>query len=566
MFDRFEFQVCLAVASLSILVGFIPRLLESLAAYRQRSHLHQFKKNLRNINDYDDNPDDDFDEDLYILDIANKHKKSPQDNNNAQSTKPQVNFLMNAISLVVGFQSNITLIGLPVEFYRYGFKSLQLTLSLVLGPILIAAFFIPFIFRIQSASVYAYLDNKFNGSRSVKSLALILAIIFQLAFASIVLFSTANILIQIISVHYTAITLTPIVLVLGTVGLALALLGLKSVIWANFLQYLILIVCNATVIILGLKFFDNNKTNSAAEGLSLISNMTYSTGHNRLFLFQENFNSRYTFWNGLIGLTFNTVPTYCLTQQSFMRIKQAKSMNSARLLVLCVIPFGILNIGLIVCLGAVIFGYFNTCGDPLASGTMANQNQLLARFLTQFYGDYRGLIGVYVGLLVSSAVNSIASSLKGLAVTISGDILGGRRSEGGENTNKSRAGELTSSYNVRRLSEKYGLAYNTEEEILNFQIRFNTTRNKRKLLKEYARRHEPVSKRLEHVSVVLSGVVMIMVSLALDKSGDSLTGTAMSLLNCVHGPMIFIYLCARFNEIVAEKNQYISNRSSILKR
>jgi len=398
----------------------------------------------------------------------------------------------------------------------------------------------------------------------VKNLALILAIMFQLAFASLVLYSTANTLIQIISVHYTDITLTPVVLILGSISLSLALLGLKSVIWANFLQYFIMIVCNVAVITLGLKFFDNNKTNSFVEGAALVWNMTRSTGHDKLFLFQENFNTRYTFWNGLIGLTFNTIPTYCLTQQSFMRIKQAKNLKSARLLVLCIIPFGILNIGLIVCLGSVIFGYFNTCGDPLVSGSMANQNQLVAKFLTQFYGGYKGFIGLYVGLLVSSAINSIASSIKGLAVTISGDILGGNKREVGNEKNRSR--ELTSSYNVRRLSEKYGLAYNTEEEILNFQIRFNTSRNKRKLLREYARRHDPINKRLEHLAVILSGGVMIMVSLGLDKSGDSLTGTAMSLLNCVHGPILFIYLCARFNEKAAEKNQYVSNRSSILNR
>ena len=35
MFDQFEFQVCLAVASLTILMGFIPRLLKSFAAYRR---------------------------------------------------------------------------------------------------------------------------------------------------------------------------------------------------------------------------------------------------------------------------------------------------------------------------------------------------------------------------------------------------------------------------------------------------------------------------------------------------------------------------------------------------
>ena len=148
LFGQIEFQVLFSILLLSVAFGFVPKLIESIARHRKRYALRKIKKNLRNINDYDDDDSDDDNNnneekeedhhnELYLHDNENKELKK----------KPKVNFLMNAISLAIGFQSNISLIGLPLEFYRHGFKTMQITLSLIAGPIVIAVFFIPFIYR-----------------------------------------------------------------------------------------------------------------------------------------------------------------------------------------------------------------------------------------------------------------------------------------------------------------------------------------------------------------------------------------------------------------------------------
>lgn len=560
MLNGIEIYVCLVVVLLAIFSGFVPKISTSLRECRKKSAIKQSKKNVRSINDYDD-----FDEDLYVLELEKEEAANAMLSKNPdaydENGKPKANFFINAISLVIGFQSTISLIGIPVEFYYHGFKSLQITLSFVAAPVIIAVFFVPFIYRIKGHSVYEYLDDKFNDSKSVKYFTVLLMILFQLILSSLVLFSTCNTIMQILSLNHQ-VDLWPIVLVLGTTSFSLALLGLQSVIWANFFQFFIMVSCNILVILLGIKFYDGNQSESILEGINLMWNVTVSTGHNQFFSFAERNQDRYTFFNSLIGMTFNTIPTYCLTQQSFMRIKQAKSLRSARWLVLSIIPFGFINIALIVCVGAVILAFYAKCGDPMSTGSMKNQNQLLSMFLTQFYTKYTGLLGFYIALLISSAINTIASSLKGLSVTLSEDIFASF-SNVRENNRKMSNSFNRTSYKMHKLSEKYGFSY--DEEILNLQIRFNTSRNRRKIIKEYVKNCKHPNRHCVQMCVVLTGLVVIALAIALEKSTESLTSTALSILNSIHGPLLFVYLCAMFNDYSHKRNSYAHNRSTISK-
>lgn len=109
-----------------------------------------------------------------------------------------------------------------------------------------------------------------------------------------------------------------------------------------------------------------------------------------------------------------------------MRIKQAKSVRSARLLVVSIAPIGFFNLVLILTLGLVMSAYFHVCGDgshTLRPGEVAHVNQLFTRFLAQFYANYHGLFGLFIALLVSSAIGTLSSVLKALSVVLSQEML-----------------------------------------------------------------------------------------------------------------------------------------------
>lgn len=143
-----------------------------------------------------------------------------------------------------------------------------------------------------------------------------LSIVFQFVFASLVLFSTAIACMQIVSssdtTASTSATTTPshpqasssvkveiwmISLILGALSALLALMGLRSVVLANFLQYLIMLGCNLLIIVLGIKNFTSLSSNDASsnswssfgENLQRMWNVTKETGRDEFLVFSENF-------------------------------------------------------------------------------------------------------------------------------------------------------------------------------------------------------------------------------------------------------------------------------------
>lgn len=304
-----DLAIVVSIFLLSILAGFAPKLIKKIQNVRYINAIRKQNKRIKSISsEYDD-----YEDDYYALELEknefelnrlkslshDSHLDMTQANNNTTTTATSTlnksydnsikpNFLMNSISLCIGFQTSITLIGLPVEFYYYGFQSFQFCFSVLLAPLLISAFFVPFLYRLKSKSIYEYLNDKFDtGSHSVKIFILVLIILFQFMFASLVLFSSSLTIIQMISFNKTTISLWHCALILGLISAFLAMLGLKSIIWANFLQYLIIIGCNISIIVIGLRDLSPDSA-SVLEGFKLAWNITEQTNRNTLFTLNEN--------------------------------------------------------------------------------------------------------------------------------------------------------------------------------------------------------------------------------------------------------------------------------------
>lgn len=59
-----------------------------------------------------------------------------------------------ALSLLVTFQSGISLLGLPVEIYYYGTQIYLGIVGMVIGYTIVAAFIVPVLYPLQITSVY----------------------------------------------------------------------------------------------------------------------------------------------------------------------------------------------------------------------------------------------------------------------------------------------------------------------------------------------------------------------------------------------------------------------------
>lgn len=65
-----------------------------------------------------------------------------------------------ALSLLVTFQSGISLLGLPVEIYFYGTQIYMGVIGLVIGYTIVAAFIVPVLHPLQITSVYEVFNNQ----------------------------------------------------------------------------------------------------------------------------------------------------------------------------------------------------------------------------------------------------------------------------------------------------------------------------------------------------------------------------------------------------------------------
>lgn len=615
-----DYLIVIFVLFLSIFVGFTPQLINFIKKikYHKKNKIPSTQVNNNQIY-YDEEIE--IDETILENVVENEssmHEKTKSlayntsfelKNRNKtvqgvnSSKQPQTNIFLTTISLVIGFQTTISIVGLPLEFYNYSFKSMQIVLCLVLSPFIIAYFFVPILYKIKSKSLYEYLDDKFDGKTSVKYFTILISVLFQFIFASCVLFSTAVSIRDIILPENLNIMLWHICLLIGMFSAILACFGLRSVVWANFIQYIIMLGCMITIIILGIidygaaeKNILNANTSSLTTfnlfnlGLTSMWNQTKITQRDTFFVFKENFRDRYTFWNCLIGMLFNTIPSYCLTQQSFMRIKQANSVKSAKFLVISILPFGICNMSLILLFGYVIFSFFYKCGDPLSLDLIKNQNQLLSRFLIQFYDKYVGLIGFYIALLLSSAIGTLSSVLAALSITLSEDIIKKvlydlkKRKRSHQKLNSLRPENASTLFSLNEFDEsgdernvlgkkrRKSVLQNEMiylEEMLSLQInRLSVTdRKKKKLIKKYSPSFAKklVERKLKIVIISISSIVLIIFSAMLENFPGSLSSIAFSMLNAIHGPVLFVYLTACFNNYSMKRYKYALHRGTTSK-
>lgn len=220
MFSLYDYLIVLFALVITILVGFFPNFLKFIKKVRIKFKNYNAESNVSNQNssmfneinlftEYSsrsvnvNNTKVSYDEELFSLKNEDVNKIDSTD----RTKEDKTNFFLNLISLVIGFQTPISIIGLPIEFYFYGFKSLQISLSTVLAPIFISFFFVPFLYKLKSKSIYDYLNDKFDTHSTVKNFAIFLGVIFQFVFASMVLYSTSISITQIISLNYSLIQL-----------------------------------------------------------------------------------------------------------------------------------------------------------------------------------------------------------------------------------------------------------------------------------------------------------------------------------------------------------------------
>lgn len=207
-----------------------------------------------------------------------------------------------------------------------------------------------------------------------------------------------------INKHYSILLFGMLCVLYSIIG------GLKAVVWADFLQGLVMLGSVAFVAMIGTQ---------EAGGFNELYQRSFAGGRlNVDDLFKVDLSARHSLISTLVG---GTLVYICLTSLNQIQVQRVLSLPTLRLaqwsLVLCSL-FGSIVVALSSYLGLVIYSAYGPC-DPFLGGEIPRRDIILLHYVAHRLGRIPGLRGLLVAGIVSatlSTLSSFANSMAALAL------------------------------------------------------------------------------------------------------------------------------------------------------
>ncbi|XP_060071967.1 sodium-coupled monocarboxylate transporter 1-like [Ylistrum balloti] len=315
-----------------------------------------------------------------------------------------------AMSIFVTFISAISVMGIPAEIYLFGIRMIHGVVAYVLSICIANVTVVPLLYPLKLTSTYEYLQHRYN-SKSVRLMGTAIGMLHTVIYMGIALYAPALAL-EIVA----GIPLWVSIVVIGFVCTIYTTIGgIKSVVWTDVFQCIMLFVGMIAVIIKGTILIGPSHSilGIATEGKRL-----------EHFNFDPDPRIRYSNWGLWIGLVFSNLANWC-NQASVQRISSLRSLKSAYFAFWMLGPLLVMFYTILGYLGILIYSYYNTLEcDPLQGEFISNINQLTPYFVLDVLQTLPGFSGVFISCLFSGALSTFSSGINSLAANTVEDILG----------------------------------------------------------------------------------------------------------------------------------------------
>ncbi|XP_033759517.1 sodium-coupled monocarboxylate transporter 2-like [Pecten maximus] len=314
-----------------------------------------------------------------------------------------------ALSLMVTFESSITMLGFPAEVYVHGIMYWWSLTSFLFANLIGVLIWVPLIHPLKVTSVYQYLELRYK-SRSMRLLGTCVSGLGTIFYMGSVLYGPA--------IALDAVTEFPlwasVAMVASVSVLYTAIGGIKAVIWTDVFQCLVMLIGMFSVIIQG---------TINAGGSAKMFEIGADNGRLNFFNFDPDPFVRHTFWSLVVGSSIQ-MTGMIYRQSSVQRISSMPTQQSAKRVLLFAGPAFLFTMSLAAFEGLIAFAYFYVKGcDPLASKQIDNPNQVMPFMVLDIFRNLPGMSGLFLASLFSASLSTLSSGLASLSAQLTEDFI-----------------------------------------------------------------------------------------------------------------------------------------------
>nr|XP_054760296.1 sodium-coupled monocarboxylate transporter 1-like [Lytechinus pictus] len=311
-----------------------------------------------------------------------------------------------AFSLVAGFVSAITILGVPAEVYAYGARYWLFAGAFIVAGC-ITSLTMPVFVRLKVTSANEYLQLRFN--RVLRLVGTAIAFVTMIFYIAVVIYAPALALNQVtgVSLWGTVVATGVVCTFYTTIG------GMNAVIWTDVFQSLVMMCGLLAVIIQG---------SNESGGMDNVLDTCRKGGRINFWEFDPDPTIRHSFWSIVIGGGFTWASGYGVSQAQVMRYLACGKVKTAS------IALGLAVVGMIIVLscavlsGLVMYARYATC-DPFISGRVTSGDQLMPFIVVDLFGNTPGLSGLFTASILSAAMSTVSSGLNALTAITTEDLV-----------------------------------------------------------------------------------------------------------------------------------------------
>ncbi|KAF5303905.1 hypothetical protein FQA39_LY01690 [Lamprigera yunnana] len=312
-----------------------------------------------------------------------------------------------ALSIIATQVSGITLLAVPSDVYLYGANYTWICVVIIPICITTCYVYLPVLIKLKTPSVFEYLNLRFG--KTIKLIASLLFVLEVLIYNPIVAFVPAIALAQAtgINVHFITPVIGIICIFYTTIG------GFKAVVWTDTLQFIGVVGSVLAVFFLGI---------SSVGGFGIVWNRAREGERLDILNFSLDPTIRDGFWPIVMGGTIHWLNNVCIYPPVVQKYLSVAKLGKARRIVL-ILCIGLITLKMFsVLTGILIYSKYYKC-DPITTGEVTRNDQILPFFVMDVLSDIPGLSGIFIAGIFAAALSTLSSTFNSLSATIYEDFI-----------------------------------------------------------------------------------------------------------------------------------------------